>query len=193
LGNLSDDYLNQRKLYIIIIIIQTCFIITNFFSIVIVEVEKIENPLIIGMMYMQDQFVTDVISTVPWTYINRHLVILRLLKLRRFRTNQKILDQLIDDSLPNFFNKEQSKIIVDTVKMIVALYSSMHFFANIWIHIGMWEYELGEGWFFKNNQGGIQNKDFWSLYISSIYWVFTSFSTVGYGDITGVTKLEMLF
>lgn len=51
------------------------------------------------------------------------------------------MDQMIEDSLPNFFNKEQSKIIVDTFKMIVTLYSSMHLFANLWINLGMWGHE----------------------------------------------------
>lgn len=38
-----------------------------------------------------------------------------------------------------------------------------------------------------------KKKDFMYLYMMSIYWTITSFSSVGYGDITGQTILEYIF
>jgi len=51
----------------------------------------------------------------------------------------------------------------------------------------MQKYEIEAGWIWANEQDEIQNTDFISLYISSFYWVITSFSSVGYGDIKGNT------
>jgi hypothetical protein len=34
--------------------------------------------------------------------------------------------------------------------------------------------------------------DDWTIYMASIYWAFTTMSTVGYGDITARTQLEQL-
>jgi hypothetical protein len=70
-----------------------------------------------------------------------------------------------------------------------------HFFACIWVLIGLntYENESEKGWIYVNQMGGIQNMDFKSLYISSIYWVYTTFSSVGYGDIKGDTTDEVLF
>ena len=40
---------------------------------------------------------------------------------------------------------------------------------------------------------GIQQDDFFSLYITALYWVITTFSSVGYGDVVGVTDTEHIF
>lgn len=38
----------------------------------------------------------------------------------------------------------------------------------------------------------MQNEDSYSLYIASIYYSFTALTTVGYGDITAGTNVEMI-
>lgn len=35
--------------------------------------------------------------------------------------------------------------------------------------------------------------DYWSVYLASIYWVISTFTSVGYGDICGQTSFEELF
>ena len=35
--------------------------------------------------------------------------------------------------------------------------------------------------------------DFWSFYTAAIYWVITTFTSVGYGDIRGYTIEERCF
>lgn len=35
--------------------------------------------------------------------------------------------------------------------------------------------------------------DFESLYITSVYWALTSFTSIGYGDVTGLTSAEYMF
>lgn len=77
--------------------------------------------------------------------------------------------------------------------MTVVVSISMHLFANLWIFVGIMQLRsLKDGWIYQNVQAEIQLEDFFSLYISSLYWVLTSYSTVGYGDIRGYTKLEMI-
>ena len=39
----------------------------------------------------------------------------------------------------------------------------------------------------------MQLDDYWSLYITSTYFVIASFSSVGYGDVYGYTQMENLF
>lgn len=72
-----------------------------------------------------------------------------------------------------------------------------HIFANLWILIGLYGKLVNdEGWikhFSSEDSGVIQNTDFSNLYITSIYWVIVTFSSVGYGDITGKTGGEMLY
>ena len=74
-----------------------------------------------------------------------------------------------------------------------------HIFACLWIYIGLKEYELNQqGWIWENSRPApdgpdIQLLDYWSLYITSIYWVYTTFSSVGYGDVKGFTNNEYMF
>ena len=39
----------------------------------------------------------------------------------------------------------------------------------------------------------ILNSEFMDIYIASIYWIITSFTSVGYGDIYGDEPVENLF
>ena len=82
---------------------------------------------------------------------------------------------------------------MNAIRMMISLLLSSHFFANIWVLIGMQKYEKQEGWIYANEQDEIQNTDFNSMYIASFYWVITSFSSVGYGDIKGNTQLEYMY
>ena len=78
------------------------------------------------------------------------------------------------------------------IKLFVKLFFVSHVFANIWVYIG--EYELvnsDAGWIQTAYEKGIQKKDFISVYITALYWVITTFSSVGYGDITGSTTNEL--
>ena len=52
---------------------------------------------------------------------------------------------------------------------------------------------IKDGWIYINHMEGIQDLDYRSCYISSIYWVTTTFTSVGYGDIKGNTDYELIF
>lgn len=98
----------------------------------------------------------------------------------------------------NFLNNEQLKKLKSALRLIIKIIFITHFFANLWILIGLRElHRQQSGWILDNIQGEIlpeySKQDFMYLYVTSIYWVITSFSSVGYGDITGLTKLEYSF
>jgi hypothetical protein len=64
----------------------------------------------------------------------------------------------------------------------------MHVLASLWVLIGN---ELGEkGWI---GEEGMIGKPAVDIYITSLYWVVTTLSTVGYGDVSGNTYQEYLF
>ena len=83
-------------------------------------------------------------------------------------------------------------------RLVFQLCMVSHFFASIWCFIGNYLFVTREeGWIFANHDNGspdsIQETDFRSTYISSLYWVITTFTSIGYGDICGKTKIENLF
>ena len=72
-----------------------------------------------------------------------------------------------------------------------------HFFACIWVLIGQYNYEEYEtGWIDraeKENMVFVEKGGFWILYSTDFYWVITTFTSVGYGDIIGVTDFEYFY
>lgn len=69
-----------------------------------------------------------------------------------------------------------------------------HFFACLWVLIGQYYYENEDsGWIKAGMDNKTQNYDFKSVYISAFYWVITTFTSVGYGDIVGSNTYENLY
>ena len=65
---------------------------------------EIKEPLLIMQNYIQTNFITDVVSTFPWTLVSHDLVFLRFLKLRRLYYYQEIIDDVIYDVFNNYLN-----------------------------------------------------------------------------------------
>lgn len=73
-----------------------------------------------------------------------------------------------------------------------------HFLAAAWVYIGQdLEDNQYQGWIYrmKKTQGTLEDTDlpYSTLYITSIYYIITTLSTVGYGDSVGTTNAEYIF
>jgi len=68
----------------------------------------------------------------------------------------------------------------------------MHMVACGWIYIGERE---GWGTWLTNDNFNVSkaNGDGTTIYITSLYWVVTTLTTVGYGDIYGTTEEEYIY
>ena len=77
-----------------------------------------------------------------------------------------------------------------------------HLSTCLWIQIGFLDQdklpEERESWIYVNELYGADsdgeprtNSNF-ALYVFTIYWIFTTLTTVGYGDYSGVTTTEYL-
>ena len=68
----------------------------------------------------------------------------------------------------------------------------MHYAAAVWLVIGD-RYimdDLIEPWMVANSDFHESTK--WQLYVFSMYWILVCITTVGYGDYTGGTKIEII-
>lgn len=68
-----------------------------------------------------------------------------------------------------------------------------HFLASVWVYIGRVLESQGKGWIKTLQDDGTLSKGYYSSYIAAIFYVFTTLSTVGYGDIVGYEEIEYLF
>jgi potassium channel len=55
------------------------------------------------------------------------------------------------------------------------------------------QHERGKGWIVYLVGQNMQQEDFTSLYITAVYFIITTFSSVGYGDVYGNTATEWVF
>lgn len=68
-----------------------------------------------------------------------------------------------------------------------------HFLASLWVYIGVVGEKDGTGWIIRLQDNGILHKNPASVYIASIYYIFTTLSTVGFGDVVGIDIWEYCF
>jgi hypothetical protein len=69
-----------------------------------------------------------------------------------------------------------------------------HFLASSWVFIGKYlQYNYNTGWIIRLKEYSSLDYDYDSEYIASIYFIFTTLSTVGYGDVVGTESVEYLF
>ena len=87
--------------------------------------------------------------------------------------------------------KELLLNIQKALRFLILLILTIHLLAWIWIYLG--KSEPDSGWI-QQESGLLNNPDSHvDLYIASVYWVMTTFTTVGYGDLKGHTNSENLF
>jgi len=105
----------------------------------------------------------------------------------------KILHGAIDPIVTIINISKQAKSNVQSIiSQFIILFTIMHVVACGWIFVG-----LKEGWgTWIDNEGFSVSKykdDPSFVYITSLYWVVTTLTTVGYGDIFGSTDAEYIY
>jgi hypothetical protein len=107
---------------------------------------------------------------------------------------QTFFDDYIIETFQNLLQKKFLLSIIKIFDLFVVLCFVSHFFACKWMLIG---YKLmlnhNDGWIYALYEDNLINPNFKSIYIASVYWVITTFTSVGYGDIRGYTTFEHFF
>ena len=110
-------------------------------------------------------------------------ILLRLLKTIKVISKNKFLEK-VSDELSKF------KIFNRYLKLLISLFTffiSLHLVSCIFIFIGKNDYP---NWIIHFNHN---YKDFYELYLISIYYTIETLTTVGYGDITCISSSEKIY
>ena len=170
----------------------------------------VKNNVKISKRYLSSWFFLDLMASIPiFSYIktkenkciiinetdnlvyystkleNLHyiLVFVKVLKIFKVFKNNIFLNKISD-------NVKKIKIIDNWGNVFLYLFFllfSLHFGACVFIFIGRNCYP---GWIEIQN---LQNENFSCIYVCAFYFLITTVTTVGYGDIVGKTLIERIF
>ena len=144
--------------------------------------------------YLKGWFTIDVIATFPWDDILPLFFpillpyksvlaltrLLRLIKIYRFLT--------ILNRIPHL-----NPTIVRIIRLLISVTVYAHWIACIWLYISVFELHTAtpkDTWAVRYE---ISEQDTFAQYVRSLYWVITTMTTVGYGDITPNNTIETIF
>ena len=187
-------------IFIIDLIISFFVAYYNFDEVLIFDLKLIASH------YLQTWFYIDLISAIPFqtifTIFNNKckiqgflinplygknfyylLILLRLIKIFKIISKNKYLEKLSDElSKYKFYNKYGNLII-----FLFTFLISLHIVACIFIFIGKNDYP---NWIENFN---FNYKNFYEIYLISIYYTIETLTTVGYGDISCISIREKIF
>lgn len=198
------QYNNWMILDIIIDVVFFFDILITFnTAIVSISERLIYSRKSIAKNYMKFWFLIDLLSCIPLEIIDtndtesasynkflrilrvsrmyRFVRILRLLKLLRFVRSQYVNNLL----MANKFNTGARRIAV----FFFILAISVHILGCLWFYVSKSDSSEITWTSFKH----IEDQPDYAQYISSIYFVFTTLTTVGYGDNTPISNTEKVF
>ena len=206
-NNCVTIYLFDEIIFYSIDIIFIIDLLINFFKAYSNNQFKLitDNKKIINK-YLMSYFVFDLVSGIPILSLiiyyyknfcfpyninnNRHILIgisfiLKLSKYQKIRDNNKFIYIINEFLSKNYYVIQIFSIIVMSIKYLCVL----HLFVCCHIFIG---YHYNPSWLTSVREK-FGNYSFFSIYICSFYYLITTLTTVGYGDIVCISLIERIF
>ena len=168
------------------------------------EFKFINDIKLIVRHYLKTYFAYDLISAFPscsfliyyytnicfsYTNNNQYIFILVLCFLKLFKCVKIKKNKFIDNIYELFSKNFLSEQIFDILKMILITFSIFHLLICCHIFIGFHYYP---SWIYSLKETNHMNSNS-SLYITSFYFLITTLTTVGYGDIICLSFPERVF
>lgn len=181
------------------------------------EEDLIKNKYLIAKNYLSGWFVLDVIASIPGSIItnfldsynemsnslteansiskiNKVTRITKLYKILKFTKLSKIIKlstlknkQTNQSHIPSLEDLNISSSIIRMVNFFLVFILVTHIITCVWIFIGNSTYP---SWILRH---GLIDAQTGELYVSSLYFHWTTIFTIGYGDIISTNSVERLY
>lgn len=157
------------------------------------------------LTYLKSWLIVDILSFIPFSLIgystdtktqqtNKFVRFIKLPRLYKLFRMTRLLKLLNSQKTQEVFVKMQDFLSIkhSATRFFISITSiiiSVHISSCVWYYTAK-IYEFSpDTWIVRYNY---QDADVVTVYITCLYWSFTTFTTVGYGDISAYTALEKL-
>ena len=145
-------------------------------------------PFNIIYYYYCEHFPNLICHTYEKNIFIYYIVLLKCLKsIKIFKMAARKKNQLISRIIEDISENPSYEHVVSLTTQILLVIFGFHILSCIHIFIGKYTYP---GWIYSNE---FQNYSLSNLYMISIYYLITTMTTVGYGDISSDSFIEIVF
>mmetsp|Transcript_42101 Transcript_42101/g.64561 ORF Transcript_42101/g.64561 Transcript_42101/m.64561 type:complete len:410 (+) Transcript_42101:323-1552(+) len=192
-------------IFIVVDIIMLVNMIISCFTSFQKELQWSNSLLEILCHYIKGAFIVDSLSTLlPLIYGQESYFAVKLLRMYHVRVVYGQISDLVSLILQKMgLTKSNVEKISFIINLIIYMFSAIHILGCSWIYIGResscsWMKQLNEGdpasvGGCTDNGIGVDIENNTQIYVTSVYWVITTLTTVGYGDYKGYTSGEYMF
>ncbi|CAD8113127.1 unnamed protein product [Paramecium sonneborni] len=188
--NQNEIQLTQLKVSIIIFLV--CDIIIALNKGIIIQGILISKRKLLFQKYMESNFKNDILNLILWTLIQQNLISYQLfgecLTLAQLIVTYIKIQKYLSDYFEFVFFKGISNSLMDLLSLILSIYLLAHIVACLWHYVGIKSMETS--WLIKYE---LLNEPVWKQYNYAFYWATMTMTTIGYGDITAQSQLELIY
>ncbi|KAL4504267.1 hypothetical protein ABPG72_021105 [Tetrahymena utriculariae] len=145
----------------------------------------IEQHVQIFSSYLSSSFLIDLIAILSLCSFQQSLKGIQFLFFLKIFQSFRILETIREQ----FLLKSKIFGIISLVYLLGQVVYFAHLFTCLWNYVGIIELDQNEGWMVTYSY---QNESVGSRYIQIFYYAIVTMTTIGYGDFTAQTKLEIM-